>query len=154
MFRFKTLPKILLSALALLFLGSQAVQAADPIYTSTFSELAISGYDAVAYFREGKPTKGKEEFKTSYKGAVWRFGSADHLAAFEAEPEKYAPQYGGYCAYAVGAKKALVSADPEAWKIIDGKLYLNYDKDIQNIWAQDSAGYIQKADANWPALIK
>ncbi len=138
--------------LGLFFLSS--AQAADVIYTGTFSDKAVSGYDTVAYFTDGKPVKGSEKFSTKYKGAVWQFASQEHLDAFKATPEKYAPQYGGYCAYAIAAKNALVSSDPEAWKIVNGKLYLNYDKDIQAEWAMDIPGYIKKGDENWPALNK
>ncbi|MBY0356331.1 MAG: YHS domain-containing protein [Rickettsiales bacterium] len=136
-----------------LFLISPA-QAADVIYTGTFSDKAVSGYDTVAYFTDGKPVKGSDKFSTKYKGAVWQFASQAHLDAFKAAPEKYAPQYGGYCAYAIAAKNSLVSSDPEAWKIVDGKLYLNYDKDIQAEWVMDIPGYIKKGDANWPGLNK
>lgn len=139
---------------ALAFATLSGAQAGEPIYTGTFSNKAVSGYDTVAYFKEGKAVKGKEEFKTDYKGVVWLFASQADLDAFKAEPEKYAPQYGGYCAYAVGAKNDLVSADPEVWKIVNGKLYLNYDKDIQKIWEKDVPGYISKGDSNWPGLAK
>lgn len=129
-------------------------QTAEPVYKGTFSDKAVGGYDTVAYFKEGKPVKGNAQFKTEYKGASWQFSSQANLDAFKANPDKYAPQYGGYCAYAVGAKNDLVSADPEVWKVVDGKLYLNYDKDIQAEWAAKQAEYIKKADANWPNLIK
>lgn len=128
--------------------------AGAPIYTGTFSKDAVSGYDPVAYFKSSKPVKGKDEYKFEYQGATWLFSSAENLSLFKASPDKYAPQYGGYCAYAVGAKNDLVSADPEVWKIVNGKLYLNYDKDVQKIWEQDIPGYIEKANANWPGLSK
>lgn len=144
----------LLMLVSIVFLKANPASAAAPIYTGTFSNQALSGYDTVAYFTDGKPVKGKPEFKTEYKGAEWLFVSQANLDAFKANPDQYAPQYGGYCAYAVGAKNALVSADPEAWKIVDGKLYLNYDKDIQQIWVKDQAKYISEADANWPKLVK
>lgn len=131
-----------------------AAHAAKEIYTSTFNKKALSGYDTVAYFNEGKPVKGSESFKTEYKGAEWQFSSQANLDAFKANPEKYAPQYGGYCAYAVGKYNDLVSADPEAWKIVNGKLYLNYDKDIQAEWAANQSEYITKGNTNWPGLIK
>jgi YHS domain-containing protein len=130
-------------------LFAQQVQASEPVYKGTFSENAVSGYDTVAYFKAGKPVKGSEQFKTNYQGAVWLFSSQANLDAFKANPEKYAPQYGGYCAYGLSRGK-LVSADPEAWKIVDGKLYLNYDKDVQQLWSAQQADYIKKADAAWP----
>ena len=143
--------------LAILVLGASWLAAPDAlagsnIYTGTFSNEAVSGYDTVAYFTQGKPVEGSEKFSTKYEGATWLFSSQANLDAFVANPGKYAPQYGGYCAYAVGAKNALVSADPEAWKIVDGKLYLNYDQDIQKLWISDQAAYITQADANWPGL--
>jgi YHS domain-containing protein len=146
--------KVILTLLAIVLLKVNPASAAAPVYTGTFSNQAVSGYDTVAYFTAGKPVKGKAEFKTEYQGAEWRFASADNLAAFKANPEKYAPQYGGYCAYAVGAKNALVSSDPEAWSIVNGKLYLNYDKDVQQTWVKDQTNYIKQADANWPGLVK
>lgn len=140
-------------SLSMLFAAPSA-HAAKEIYTGTFSKKALSGYDTVAYFTQGKPVKGSESFKTEYKGAEWQFSSQANLDAFKANPEKYAPQYGGYCAYAVGKYNDLVSADPEAWKIVNGKLYLNYDKDIQAEWVANQSEYITKGNANWPGLIK
>lgn len=140
-------------SLSMLF-AAPAAHAAKEIYTSTFSKKALSGYDTVAYFTQSKPVKGSESFKTEYKGAEWQFSSQANLDAFKANPEKYAPQYGGYCAYAVGKYNDLVSADPEAWKIVNGKLYLNYDKDIQAEWVANQSEYITKGNANWPGLIK
>lgn len=137
-----------------MLITAPAAQAAKEVYTSTFSKKALSGYDTVAYFTESKPVKGSESFKTEYKGAEWQFSSQANLDAFKANPEKYAPQYGGYCAYAVGKYNDLVSADPEAWKIVNGKLYLNYDKDIQAEWVANQSEYISKGNANWPGLVK
>lgn len=152
--------RFLLAAAAILALTATAIvlpqnaEAKEHIYTGTFNNNAVGGYDTVAYFTEGKPVKGKKQFKTSYKGADWLFSSQKNLDLFKASPDKYAPQYGGYCAYAVGAYKDLVSADPTAWKIVDNKLYLNYDADIQKEWAKDIPGYVKKGDANWPSLNK
>ncbi len=136
------------------FLSSSAHAANSPIYTGTFSSNAVGGYDTVSYFAGGKPVRGSSKFKTEYKGATWLFSNQENLDLFKANPEKYAPQYGGYCAYAVGEKNALVSSDPLAYTIDGGKLYLNYDKDIQNTWLQDKDAYINKANANWPGLVK
>ena len=115
-------------------------------------EHAIDGYDAVAYFTEGKPVKGKAEFQTEYKGATWTFASQENLDTFKADPDKYRPVYGGYCAYAV-SQGATASGDPEVWYIEDGHLYLNYNKGIQKKWLKDIPGYIEKADANWPKVL-
>jgi YHS domain-containing protein len=132
--------------------GISGAQAKDPIYTSSFSDEAVGGYDTVAYFTENKPVKGSEQFKTEHKGATWLFSSAENLEKFKADPDKYAPQYGGYCAYAV-SQGGTASGDPQLWAIEGGKLYLNYSKGVQETWDEDRAGYITKADSNWPRVI-
>lgn len=130
---------------------STSAQAADPVNKTLFG-IAIKGYDPVAYFTMNQPLKGSKEFSVDWNGATWRFANQDHLDLFRAQPEKYAPQYGGYCAWAVSQNKTA-SIDPDAWKIVDGKLYLNYSLDIQETWEADTDGNIKKADANWPNLI-
>lgn len=124
-----------------------------PVYTSFFSDKAISGYDTVAYFTQNKAVKGSSNFKYSYKGATWYFSSNEHLNLFKSAPEKYAPQYGGYCAYAV-AMNYTASADPKQWSIEDGRLYLNYDADIKQKWLKNKKDYIIQADDNWPDVLK
>jgi YHS domain-containing protein len=115
------------------------------------SDGAIQGYDPVAYFKESKPVKGKKEFQHEWKGATWYFSSAQNLKDFKAAPEKYAPQYGGYCAWGMSrGYKAPTSAD--AWTIVDGKLYLNYNTDVRKKWNEDQKGNIEKADASWPTV--
>lgn len=143
------IPKILFSLL--LILSFQA-QAESKIYTAFFSNLAVSGYDTVAYFREGKPVKGSDDFTTKYQGAVWQFKNQSNLDAFLLAPESYAPQYGGYCAWAV-AQNSTAKGDPLQWYISDGKLYLNYNEDIRTKWLNDKDSLITKADKNWPAVI-
>lgn len=113
--------------------------------------LALQGYDAVAYFKENLPREGKAEFTADYKGAKWQFSSAENRDAFSKEPEKYAPQYGGYCAWAVG-HNYTAQGDPQAWKIVDNKLYLNYNKDVQAKWQQEIPKYIADGDKNWIEL--
>ena len=113
---------------------------------------AIGGYDPVAYFFQGKPVPGSSDYALEYQGATWKFSSPENKLAFEREPEKYAPQYGGYCAYAV-AHGSTASIDPEAWTVVGGKLYLNNSKAIQNRWSQDIPGNIDKANANWPGVL-
>ncbi len=137
-----------------LFMWTSTVFAGDAIYTSLFSSNAVSGYDTVAYFTEGKPVKGSKKFKTRYKDTNWLFSSAENLAKFKKAPEKYAPQYGGFCAWAVAAKNDRASGDPLRWNIVGGKLYLNYDKEIQGKWKKDIPGFIATADKNWPGLLK
>ena len=117
------------------------------------SDTAILGYDTVAYFTEGKPVKGQDGFVTEWMGAKWKFSSQAHLDLFKATPEKYAPQYGGYCAYGV-TKDYLVTIEPDKFKIVDGKLYLNYDASVQNKWEKDIAGHIKQADAKFVNLLK
>jgi len=114
--------------------------------------VAIEGYDPVAYFERGAPVEGSADHTFEWRGATWRFASAAHRELFAAEPGKYAPQYGGYCAYAV-AKGTTAGIDPEAWQIVDGKLYLNYSKKVQRQWEEDVPGNIAKADANWPKIL-
>ena len=128
-------------------------QAADPIYTPLLSSKAVSGYDSVAYHTEGKPVEGDDAYKYEWMGATWLFASSANRDLFIADPERYAPQYGGYCAYAV-SQGNTASADPERWKIVDGKLYLNYNQAVQEIWEKDIPGYISQADANWPAVLE
>lgn len=129
-----------------------AAVAVEPVNTTFFGNLAIEGYDPVAYFADGAPAKGSKQHQLEWHGANWRFASAEHLEAFRAAPEKYAPQYGGYCAWAV-AQNSTAGIDPAAWRIVDDKLYLNYSKDVQQKWVQDIAGNIAAADANWPGLV-
>ncbi len=124
-------------------------QAAEPVFAP--GGVAIGGADAVAYFTQGKPVIGRPEFAHRWNGATWHFVSATNRDAFAASPAKYAPQYGGYCAWAV-SKGALAKTDPDAWSIVDGKLYLNFDKSTQAQWSQDKKGNIARADQNWPAL--
>ncbi len=128
--------------------------AAQPeVYTGRFSKLAVDGYDAVAYFTNGSPVKGSPEFSYDYKGATWRFASAENLAAFKANAEAYAPQYGGYCAWAV-ANGYTARGNPEFWAVVDGKLYLNYDGGVPKKWQADVPGFIAKANANWPGVLQ
>ena len=108
----------------------------------------LSGYDPVAYFTDAKPTRGSGFHVTGHDGVTYAFANEDHKKLFTADPQKYLPSYGGYCAYGVAVGKKFV-ADPEAWKVLNGKLYLNLDKTIQSKWEKDIPGYIKKADANW-----
>jgi len=115
--------------------------------------VAIMGYDPVAYFTDSRPVKGSEKFVYVWKAAKWEFASQEHLDKFRADPEKFAPQYGGYCAYGV-AKDNLIEIDPNAWTVLDGKLYLNYTSDTQKKWLVDKPGFIKQADAKFPDLVK
>ncbi|OQW33403.1 MAG: tat pathway signal sequence domain protein [Nitrospira sp. SG-bin1] len=124
------------------------------VYAGEFFQrngLAIDGYDPVAYFTEMKPVKGSPEFRSDYQGATFQFASAAHRDTFVANPEKFAPQYGGYCAYGM-AKGYKAKIDPVAFSVVRDKLYLNYNETIRARWLSDIPGYIQKADTNWPEV--
>jgi len=151
-FMIRTLPAFLAAAVAFLAALVPAQAREADVYTGLFSSLAVGGYDTVAYFKVNRPVQGKAEFSTEYKGATWRFASAENLAAFKANPTAYAPQYGGYCAWAV-SQNYTASGDPNYWKIVGGKLYLNYDRSVQEMWEKDIPGFISKADKNWPGVL-
>lgn len=116
--------------------------------------LAIRGTDPVAYFSEGRPVAGRPEFEAGWSGARWRFASADNRDAFLAAPEDFAPRYGGFCAWAVAARGKLYSTQPRNWSIIDGRLYLNFNDDIQRRWEADIPGFIAEADRRWPEILR
>ena len=129
-----------------------AVAAAAPSFADDHYDIpGLVGYDPVAYFTDGKPMRGSGYHVTAHEGVTYAFTSKEHQKMFEANPQKYLPAYGGYCAYGVAVGKKFV-IDPEAWKIVDGVLYLNLDKDIQKKWEKDIPGYIKKAEANWPKI--
>jgi len=138
--------------LSLALAPAPALAGKAEIYTSLFSNAAVGGYDTVAYFAQGKAVEGKSEFHTEWKGADWYFVSQENLDKFKADPEAYAPQYGGYCAYGV-SQGAAVEGDPTLWKIVDGKLYLNINKQVVGIWTKNIPGYIDQANANWPKVL-
>lgn len=112
---------------------------------------ALQGHDAVAYFKDGKPIKGAAAHRAEFKGSTFLFASTANRDAFLAAPERYAPQYGGYCAFGVaGGYKAAI--DPAAFSVVNGKLYLNYDRNVQKQWAADIPGFVAKAERAWPAV--
>jgi YHS domain-containing protein len=114
---------------------------------------AIRGHDPVAYFTQNKAVPGLPAYQAEYKGSTFRFASQANRDAFVADPARYAPQYDGFCAFGTaGGYKAAI--DPAAFTIVDGKLYLNYNRDVQKQWSADRAGFIAKADRNWPAVAK
>ncbi len=149
--RITQLPVILLVVIIGLLTSGTAL-ALDPVYTGFFSNKAIKGYDTVAYFTENKAIKGSQEYSFDYKGAQWLFSSAENLALFKADPEKYEPQYGGYCAYAV-SQNQTASIKPELFTIHEGKLYLNYNKSINDKWLKEKENYIESANEHWPTLL-
>ncbi|MEM6451806.1 MAG: YHS domain-containing (seleno)protein [Cyanobacteria bacterium P01_D01_bin.105] len=125
------------------------------IYTDAGAQdnLAIRGFDPVAYFTEGAPVQGSSDYALEWKGAIWQFASEENKQLFANNPEEFAPQYGGYCAFAVAKKGSLVSVDPEAWSIVDNKLYLNFSNDVRSRWLADTSGYITTADSIFPQLL-
>jgi hypothetical protein len=131
---------------------SLMASSADPV-NKDGKNVAIKGYDPVAYFAQSKPVKGLDAFTHDYMGATWWFANVADRDLFAAAPEKYAPEYGGYCAYGV-SQGHTVSIDPEAWRIVNGKLYLNYSKSVQQKWSQDVPKYVDLANKNWPELHK
>jgi len=136
---------ILGSFLLALALGVQAQNNVDS------SGLALKGYDPVAYFADSRPVPGRPEFTARHEGATYRFASAASRDLFLAAPARYAPQYGGYCAYGM-ASGYKAPIEPDAWTIVEGKLYLNYSQSVRSRWSSDIPGYIRKADANWPSV--
>ena len=118
---------------------------------SPAADVAIKGYDTVAYFKEGKALKGNETFTVQWHNMTWYFATKENKDLFAAGPEKYAPQYDGYCAWALTESRKAIT-DPEVWKIVDGKLYLNCSKSAYEKWSKDIPGNIKKADANWLKL--
>jgi YHS domain-containing protein len=132
---------------------SIAFAATPEIFTGLVDGVGAGGYDVVAYFKAGAAMPGEAAMSADYKGAKWYFTSAENLATFQADPAKYAPQYGGYCAYAV-SQGATAKGDPEIWTVVDGKLYLNLSQSVQSTWKQDIPGYISSADANWPKVLE
>lgn len=132
--------------------SDRALAGQAPVYTGIVKGVAVGGYDPVAYFTEKKPVAGKADITLQHEGTAWRFATAANRDAFKADPSKYAPQYGGYCAWAV-SQGYTAKGDPKVWSITAGKLYLNYDKSVQSGWEKDVPGLIRKADANWPAVL-
>lgn len=139
--------KKIIGSIVLLLIGLSTTFAQKAAIFSTNGK-AIRGYDVVAFFSESKPVQGNESFSYTWKDATWLFSSKENLELFKMNPEKYAPQYGGYCAYGMsGGYKAPTVI--ETWKILNGKLYFNYSLKVQELWNKDQSGFIQKADLNW-----
>ena len=127
-------------------------RAMEPI-NKTSDGVAVKGYDPVAYFIDGKPVRGNEGFEYVWMGAKWHFAGSENRDLFINNPEKYAPKYGGYCAYAVSVG-TTADIDPEEWNIVAGKLYLNLSRKIRDKWSKDIPGNIRKADENWLNILK
>jgi len=123
----------------------------DPVNKAS-DGLALGGYDSVAYHTEGKAVEGNAEFTHQWRGATWRFASAENRDRFIAAPERYAPQYGGYCSWAV-SHGYTANGDPKAWKVVDGKLYLNYNDAVKKKWEEGEREYIEQGDHNWSEFL-
>lgn len=128
------------------------VHAVDPINTTWLGNLAIEGYDAVAYFTDNRAVKGSDQYEMEWMDANWRFSTEENLKLFQLAPEDYAPQYGGYCAWAVSNGKTA-GIDPDQFTIVEGKLYLNYNAKIQEKWLLDRDSLIELADQKWPEIV-
>jgi len=113
--------------------------------------VGLHGYDPVAYFTVGKPTAGSEKFEATYEGVRYRFSNAENREAFTKEPAKYAPAYGGFCAMGASLGKKF-DGDPNYWKIVNGKLYVNVNADVDKAWKEDPATNISKGNQNWPEI--
>ncbi len=143
--------RALLGSLAATPFLSRAAFAASPEVFAV-DGIAIRGTDPVAYFEKAMPVPGSDAHQVMWKGATWLFENADNMAAFEANPEAFAPKYGGYCAYAV-SKGGTATTSPDAWTIHEDRLYLNFNTTVRGIWSQDIPGNVAKADANWPGVL-
>ncbi|MEO1045309.1 MAG: YHS domain-containing (seleno)protein [Pseudomonadota bacterium] len=150
----KTLMTSLALVLAATTTGAALTSAAiaGPTFTGLEGNTAVSGYDVVSYFEgNGQPVRGSDKFKVSYKGANYFFASAANATKFKQNPTAFAPQYGGHCAWAM-SRGSLAPGDPLLYKVVDGKLYLNFNKNVQQTWLKDVPGFIAKADAQWPSI--
>ncbi len=135
------------------FASSPALAMKNVIFADKKTNIAINGYDPVAYFLQDKPVEGIAEFSFEWRGAIWHFSSNENKEMFVAEPEKYAPQYGGYCAYAV-SRGYTAPTVPEAFSIVNDRLYLNFSLNVRKTWRKKMAENIAKADNNWPDVLK
>ncbi len=134
--------------------GSAAASADSSVPAVNAAEgIGLKGYDPVAYFINGAPTKGSAQYSFARKGVTYRFASAGNLEKFKADPEKYLPQYGGYCAYAMSLDR-IADIDPSRWAIVNGKLYLNNGFVAEKLWSLNKSGNIVSADRNWPQYPK
>jgi YHS domain-containing protein len=145
----------LAACLALPATGGVAPVAAQEggIYTGLLSRTGAGGHDVVADFREGKPVRGASRFTHEWRGATWRFATVANRDAFAANPEAFAPAYGGHCAWAA-AQGYKAKGDPENWRIVDGRLFLNYNADVQRKWEKDIPGFIASADSKWSDTLR
>ena len=141
--------KLTLIFLSTLFVVAKLAGQKSPVFE--INGKAIRGYDVVAYYVKGEAVLGADNLNLKWNNSTWYFSTKANLELFKAAPEKYAPQYGGYCAYGT-ADGHKAPTQPDAWTIVNGKLYLNYNTKVKGLWIKDSEGYIKKADIKWPSL--
>jgi YHS domain-containing protein len=141
------------SIIAGMALASTLSLAKDLVNYDAASRTGLQGYDPVAFFADGKATKGSPVITGEHKGVTYMFSNEEHRATFAHDPEKYLPAYGGYCAYGVSINR-LFPVEIDTWEIVDGRLILQYSQDVKRKFAQDKAGNFKKADANWPKLVE
>lgn len=151
----KKLRSLLLALVALTATSIALPACADtaPVHTGFIGNVGVGGYDPVAYFTENRAVRGTTQHRITHQGVEYRFASAANLAAFRATPARYLPQYGGYCAWAVG-NGYTAPGDPRHWRIVDGRLFLNYNGDVQRQWDGNRANLIRQGDANWPSVLR
>jgi YHS domain-containing protein len=154
MHRIHTLIGLIVLGLIVAAAGARAAEPPDKRLVNVDRKgVALKGYDPVAYFTAGKPTKGDKAIAASYRGAIYWFSSAQNKQAFEADPAKYEPEFGGYCAYGASVDK-LFDIQPDLWSIVDGRLMLQNSRKALGLWEKDVPGNLAKADANWPGLVE
>lgn len=141
----KLVPFVLLTIFSAVQMNAQQKQ----VFTK--NNIAVNGYDVVAYFTESKPVKGNNEHTVTWNDAKWLFATAEHALLFKTNPEKYAPQYGGYCAFGC-SRGYKAKTEPDAWSIVNGKLYLNYNLQVRDTWSRNTTEYIKKADTVWQSI--
>ena len=140
-------------ATLMILLALPSVAQAKELNNLDGNGLALQGYDPVGFFTDNRPVKGNQQFQSQYHGATYYFASAEHKAAFDKEPAKYEPQFGGFCAYGASRGKA-VPIKIEAWQIVNGRLLMQYDLDVKGKFNTDPQGNLSKADKNWPGLVE
>lgn len=148
----KLFNSVIKGALLLVVINFNLAHADNQIYTGYFNNKAVSGFDVMSYFNDKKPTKGVSKFTFEYKGADWYFSSNENLQSFKSNPERFAPQYGGYCAWAMASNKTAPGNAP-FWDVYQGKLYLNYDQKIFDAWQENKDDFINKADSYWAKRV-
>jgi YHS domain-containing protein len=148
----KSLLFLLISASAIFLAACSGAEGVKQVNT-TVENVAIKGFDTVAYFTDQNPIQGNPQFSFIWNGAKWYFSSAANMEKFKANPEQYAPQFGGYCAWAV-SKGYTADGDPNAWKVVDGKLYLNYNQDVKKMWEAEQEKRIKDGETNWREFKK